>query len=116
MLKYIGWFKGIMWPGGQVMREIITRKESEKAKSRTEASLMLATLVPDVAGNVVGRANAQAASRRIFATLNNPRMKYGSLTLFFLLDAMSLMIISAHLMFSILDEVVEVLFTETLNH
>lgn len=36
---------------------------------------MLATLVPDLAGNVVGRVNAQAASRRLFATFNNSRLK-----------------------------------------
>ena len=74
MLKWIQLAKDTLWPGGR-RRVAIERSASEKSKSRTEASLMLATLIPDVAGNVVGRANAQAASRRVFATLNNPRLK-----------------------------------------
>ena len=56
-------------------RKKTPRTASEKAKTRREASLMLATLVPDLAGSVVGRLNAQAASRRMFATLNNQRLK-----------------------------------------
>jgi sorting nexin-25 len=75
VLKYIGLLRGSMWPQGQLNRNKVPRTTSEKAKTRREASLMLATLVPDLAGNVVGRVNAQAASRRIFATLNNPRLK-----------------------------------------
>lgn len=74
ILRYIKLLRDSMWPGG-VKREGKPRTKSEKTKSRTEASLMLATLVPDLAGSVVGRVNAQAASRRIFATLNNPRLK-----------------------------------------
>jgi sorting nexin-25 len=74
ILRYIALIKDTMWPGGR-RREPKPRTMSEKAKSRTEASLMLATLVPDLAGSVVGRINAQAASRRIFATFNNPRLK-----------------------------------------
>lgn len=76
LVRYIGLVRDMLWPGGQVRRNKQPRSASEKKKSRTEASLLLATLVPDVAGNVVGRANAQAASRRIFATFNNSRLKY----------------------------------------
>ena len=75
ILKYVGLLRDNMWPGGQINRNKVPRTDSEKAKTRREASLMLATLVPDLAGSVVGRLNAQAASRRIFATLNNPRLK-----------------------------------------
>lgn len=75
VLKYIGLLRDSMWPGGQMNRNKQPRTTSEKARTRREASLMLATLVPDLAGNVVGRLNAQAASRRIFATLNNSRLK-----------------------------------------
>ncbi|KAI9864912.1 MAG: Intermediate filament protein [Trichoglossum hirsutum] len=75
IVKYINLLKESMWPDGKVRREAKTRTATEKIKSRTEASLMLATLIPDIAASVVGRANAQAASRRIFATLNNPRLK-----------------------------------------
>ncbi|PYH32734.1 putative intermediate filament protein (Mdm1) [Aspergillus neoniger CBS 115656] len=90
LLRYITLIKDTMWPGG-VLRQTRVRSASERLKSRTEASLVLATLIPDLAGNVVGRANAQAAARRIFATLNNRRL-------------------NAHLLFTILDEVVLVLF------
>lgn len=75
IVKYIDLLRNTLWPDGQFNRNKQPRSTSEKAKTRREASLMLATLVPDLAGNVVGRLNAQAASRRIFATLNNSRLK-----------------------------------------
>lgn len=75
LLKYIGLAQDNLWPGGKLVRDKKPRGAAEKKKTRTEASLMLATLIPDLAGSVVGRANAQAASRRIFATFNNPRLK-----------------------------------------
>ncbi|KAI5467674.1 PXA domain-containing protein [Mariannaea sp. PMI_226] len=75
ILKYMGMVRDVMWPGGQLQRDRKPRTDVEKKKTRTEASLMLATLVPDLAGSVVGRVNAQAASRRIFATLNNSKLK-----------------------------------------
>lgn len=75
MLRYIGLVQDSMWPGGRLQQDRKPRTAAEKKKTRTEASLMLATLVPDLAGSVVGRANAQVASRRIFATLNNSRLK-----------------------------------------
>ncbi|KAI0011492.1 PXA domain-containing protein [Xylariaceae sp. FL0662B] len=93
ILKYIGILRESMWPGGQLNRNRQPRTASEKARTRREASLMLATLIPDLAGSVVGRLNAQAASRRIFATLNNPRL-------------------NSHLAFTILDELVDVLLNE----
>ncbi|KAF6832587.1 intermediate filament protein [Colletotrichum musicola] len=75
ILKYISLLRDSMWPGGQKNRDKPPRTMSEKKKTRTEASLMLATLIPDLAGSVVGRVNAQAASRRVFATFNNSRLK-----------------------------------------
>ncbi|KAI1880707.1 hypothetical protein JX265_000947 [Neoarthrinium moseri] len=75
ILKYIGLLRDSMWPGGQLKRNKVPRTASEKSRTRREAGLMLATLVPDLAGSVVGRLNAQAASRRIFATMNNERLK-----------------------------------------
>jgi sorting nexin-25 len=93
LLRYISLAKETMWPGG-VLRSPLVRTLSQKSKSRKEASLMLAALIPDLAGNVVGRANGQAAARRIFATLNNPRL-------------------NMHLVFTILDEIVLVLFGGT---
>lgn len=93
LVRYISLIKDTMWPAsaGGRLRERKQRSQSEKMKSRTEASVMLATLIPDLAGSVVGRANAQAAARRIFATLNNPQL-------------------NMHLAYTILDEIVLVLF------
>ena len=91
VLKYIDMLKDTMWPDGQMRKEAVVRTDAQKTHTRAEASVMLATLVPDLAGNVVGKANAQAASRRIFATVNNQRL-------------------NTHLAFTILDEVVDVLF------
>ncbi|KIW85562.1 hypothetical protein Z517_00954 [Fonsecaea pedrosoi CBS 271.37] len=91
LLKYIDMMKETMWPGGGKLRETKPRTGAEKKKSKSEAALMLATLIPDLAGNVVGRANAQAAARRITATMNNARL-------------------NQHLVFTILDEIVAVLF------
>lgn len=91
LIKYIDMIKETRWPGGGKMREANPRTAAEKKQSRTEAAAMLTTLVPDLAGNVVGRANAQAAARRITATMNNARL-------------------NQHLVFTILDEIVGVLF------
>ncbi|KAL6718007.1 tRNA (guanine-N(7)-)-methyltransferase (tRNA(m7G46)-methyltransferase) [Lecanora helva] len=91
VLKYVGLLKDTMWPNGEMRKAQIVRTDAEKKRSSIEASVMLATLIPDVAGNVVGKANAQAASRRIFATVNNRRL-------------------NAHLAFTILDEILDALF------
>ena len=88
--KYVDMVKEMMWPGGK-LREAKPRTVAERSKSRQEASVMLATLVPDLAASVVGRANAQAAARRIFAVMNNERL-------------------NIHLSFTILDEIISVLF------
>ncbi|EFQ98951.1 hypothetical protein MGYG_01964 [Nannizzia gypsea CBS 118893] len=89
LLHYIGLIKDTMWPDGK-LREAKVRTSSEKMKSRTEAGVMLATLIPEMAAGVVGRANAQAAARRIFSTLNNPRL-------------------NLHLVYTILDEILLIL-------
>jgi len=93
LIKYINLAKDAMWPNGVLKRDRKARTEKEKAMSRREGSVMLATLIPDLAGNIVGRANAQAASRKIFATANNGRL-------------------NTHLVFRLLDEVMSVLFPE----
>lgn len=90
VLKYIALAKESIWPDGN-LREKRVRSSAERLKSRNEASLVLATLVPDLAGNVVGRANAQAAARKVFAVLNNRRL-------------------NTHLLFCVLEDVVLVLF------
>ena len=91
VLKYINLLKDTMWPGGTLKRDWPPRTNEEKSRSKGEASVMLATLLPDLAGNVVGRANAKAAARRVFATVSNKRL-------------------NTHLAFTVLDEVVAVLF------
>lgn len=91
ILKNINMIKDMMWPGGGKMRASVVRTPAEKSRSKTEASLMLATLIPDLAGSVVGRANAQAAARRIAATVANQRL-------------------NAHVAFTLIDEVVSVIF------
>uniref|UniRef100_A0A093XHN9 Sorting nexin-12 n=1 Tax=Talaromyces marneffei PM1 TaxID=1077442 RepID=A0A093XHN9_TALMA len=93
LLRYMTLAKATMWPGG-VMRKPVVRTSSQKSKSKNEASFMMAALIPDLAGNVVGRANAQSASRKIYDILNNPHL-------------------NAHLVFTILDEIVLVLFGGT---
>ncbi|KAJ5923003.1 hypothetical protein N7516_010706 [Penicillium verrucosum] len=90
LVKYLALARDTLWPGG-VLRKAPPRSAADRLNSRAEATVVLATLIPDLAGNVVGRANAQAAARRIFATLNNPYL-------------------NTHLVFTILDEIVLVLF------
>jgi len=90
LLKYIALARDTMWPGG-VLRKVPPRSAADHLNSRAEATVVLATLIPDLAGNVVGRANAQAAARRIFATLNNQYL-------------------NTHLIFTIIDEIFLVLF------
>ncbi|KAI9844224.1 MAG: Intermediate filament protein [Sclerophora amabilis] len=94
VLKVLQLIRTTIWSddahGNPTRREWIARMPTEKLKTRTEASVVLATLVPDLAAGVVGRANAQAASRRIFATLNNPRL-------------------NTHLAFTLLDQIIDVL-------
>jgi sorting nexin-25 len=72
---YVETLKNIMWPDGKMRPPAVPRTEAEKARARKEAGLLLTTLMPDLAGSVVGKANAQAASRKIVAMLNNPRLK-----------------------------------------
>ena len=92
LLKYLDLLKDSMWPGGgPLRRHVVVRTDQQKAHSRREASVMLVTLIPDLAGSVVGRANAQAASRRVLATVNNPRL-------------------NSHFVFTVLDELVSILF------
>lgn len=75
LAKYIDMVQSIMWPEGNMRPASAPRTTQEKARTRKEAGLLLAALVPDIAGSVVGKANAQAASRKIVAMLNNPRLK-----------------------------------------
>ncbi|KAJ6150804.1 hypothetical protein N7470_007398 [Penicillium chermesinum] len=90
LMRHLTLLRTTMWPDGQ-LRKFSPRSDAERRKSRTEATVVLATLIPDLAANVVGRANAQAAARRIFATLNNKPL-------------------NTHLAFTLLDEIILVFF------
>ncbi|KAK4507476.1 hypothetical protein PRZ48_001211 [Zasmidium cellare] len=89
--------KNIMWPNGKMRPPSVPRTAQEKARTRKEAGLLLAALVPDLAGSVVGKANAQAASRKIVAMLNNPRL-------------------NTHLILTLIDEIMRVIFPEILEN
>ena len=91
ILKYVALVKESIWPGGLLQRERKQRTEAEKKASRREASVVLAALIPELTASFVGRSNAQAASRRLFATFNNSRL-------------------NTHLTFRLLDEAIAVLF------
>ena len=91
LLGYVASLKDIMWPNGSFQLQRRERTAAEKKKARTEASIVLATLLPELAGGVVGRANAQGAGRRIFAAVNNSRL-------------------NTHLAFQLLDEITAILF------
>jgi sorting nexin-25 len=72
--KYINMVVDAMWPGGVKKPEGVPRTQAEKARSRQEAGVVLASLIPEFVGSVVGRTNAQAAARRILAVVNNQRL------------------------------------------
>ncbi|TKA24958.1 hypothetical protein B0A50_06056 [Salinomyces thailandicus] len=93
LARYVEMLKTIMWPGGQQRPPSVTRTAVEKARTRKEAGLILEALVPDLAGSVVGKANAVAASRKIAAVLNNERL-------------------DAHLVFTIIDDLVKIVIPE----
>ncbi|KAK4560540.1 tRNA (guanine-N(7)-)-methyltransferase (tRNA(m7G46)-methyltransferase) [Recurvomyces mirabilis] len=93
---YIEMLENIMWPGGKQRPPSVLRTPAQKARSRKEAGLILGALVPDLAGSVVGKANAQAASRKIMALLNNQRL-------------------NAHIVFTLIDEIIKIVFPETIE-
>ncbi|KAF2003213.1 hypothetical protein P154DRAFT_429317 [Amniculicola lignicola CBS 123094] len=92
IVRYIDSLKDNMWPAGQ-LKQGVERTPAQRANSKKEAAVVLATLVPELAASVVGRANAQAASRRLAATVNNQRL-------------------NTHLAFTLFDEVVMILFPD----
>lgn len=91
MIRHLDTVTELLWPGGKFRTSPPVRTPAERAKSRREAGLVLAALLPDVAGGVVGRSNAVQAGRRIFATLNNERL-------------------NQHLLYTIMDEIVDEVF------
>ncbi|KAK3114548.1 tRNA (guanine-N(7)-)-methyltransferase (tRNA(m7G46)-methyltransferase) [Teratosphaeriaceae sp. CCFEE 6253] len=94
---FVGMLRGVLWPGGKARVPAVPRTEAQKARARQEAGVILGALVPDLAGSVVGRGNALAASRKVMAVVNNRRL-------------------NTHVVFTLLDEIVRIVFPETLNH
>ncbi|KAF2800870.1 hypothetical protein K505DRAFT_320118 [Melanomma pulvis-pyrius CBS 109.77] len=92
IVKYIDTLKDSMWPNGR-MKAKVERTAADRTKSRKEANVVLATLVPELASSVVGRGNAQMASRKLSATVNNQRL-------------------NTHLAFTLMDEMIQVLFPD----
>ncbi|KAF1915193.1 PXA domain-containing protein [Ampelomyces quisqualis] len=90
--KYIDTLKDSMWPNGR-LKQGMERTSQERGRSRKEAATVLNTLVPELASSVVGRQNAQIAARKLEGTLNNARL-------------------NTHLAFTLLDEMIHVLFPE----
>lgn len=77
IVKYVDALKDGMWPNGHLKQreEGGERTAADRVRSRREAGVVIATLVPEVAASVVGRGNAQSASRRLEAVMNNQRLK-----------------------------------------
>ena len=94
LLRYLTLVKNSMWPsGGPLVKDKPARTPVMKKKSRKEANVVLMALIPELAGSVVGRANAQAAARKLWAVQNNERLMQ-------------------HLAFRLLDEGIAVFFPE----
>ncbi|KAF1946091.1 hypothetical protein EJ02DRAFT_394804 [Clathrospora elynae] len=92
IVKYIDTLKDSMWPNGR-MQTGVERSSQDKERSRKAASEVLGTLVPELASSVVGRQNAQLAAKKVEGTVNNARL-------------------NTHLAFTLLDEMVQVLFPD----
>lgn len=121
IIRYLDMLKAALWPEETVatgqQQQQAGRSAKEKAKARNEAKIILATLVPDLAGSVVGRENARAAGRRLFAGLNNGRLK--CVPPFFYLDKVGWTDVcaggfSSSIVYTILDELVGIVFDERL--
>ena len=98
LLRYINLVKEALYPPSPdgspsqtLRREWPQRTPEQKTKSKREAGVLLATLIPDLAGSVVGKSNAQEAGRKMFAALNNERLL-------------------GHIVFEILDKVIDSMF------
>ncbi|KAF8665266.1 hypothetical protein AX16_000287 [Volvariella volvacea WC 439] len=94
--RVLGWlktFRDSLWPGGKLKPSTPPRTAEEKLRTKEDANRKLSSLVPDLAANMIGRSNARRGARRMFAVLQNRRL-------------------NQHIMYTIVDEVVNVLFPE----
>ncbi|GAA6009459.1 hypothetical protein JCM11491_003565 [Sporobolomyces phaffii] len=93
LVTYIASLKAGLWPDGQLKPKTPPRTTDEKLATKESANRKLSALMPDVAANLIGRHNARQGARTLFAILQNKRLL-------------------KHLIFSIVDEVVAVVFPE----
>ncbi|BGP46842.1 tRNA (guanine-N(7)-)-methyltransferase (tRNA(m7G46)-methyltransferase) [Rhodotorula kratochvilovae] len=93
LVGYISTLQNAMWPNGELKPKEPPRTPAQKAATKESAARKLATLMPDVAANLIGRHNAKQGARRLFAVLQNRRL-------------------NKHIIYSVVDEVVAVLFPE----
>ncbi|CAO2650504.1 Nn.00g017960.m01.CDS01 [Neocucurbitaria sp. VM-36] len=93
IVKYIDTLKDATWPNGRMKVGGPERTAQDKEKSRKAASEVLGTLVPELASSVVGRQNATLAAKKVEGCVNNARL-------------------NTHLAFTLLDEMIMVLFPD----
>lgn len=86
--SYVTAFKASLWPNGVLKEPTPPRTAAEKDALRENANAKLATLIPELAANLVGRENARKGTRRVFTALQNKRL-------------------NKHLIYGLLDVVVE---------
>ncbi|KAJ1600318.1 hypothetical protein NDA14_006081 [Ustilago hordei] len=72
--SYLTAFKASLWPNGVLKEPTPPRTAAEKDALRENANAKLATLIPELAANFVGRENARKGTRRVFAALQNKRL------------------------------------------
>ncbi|GJN87525.1 hypothetical protein Rhopal_000476-T1 [Rhodotorula paludigena] len=82
-----------LWPNGELRPKSAPRTAAEKAATKESAARKLLALMPEAAANLIGRHNAKQGARCLFAVLQNRRL-------------------NKHLMYSVLDEILAVLFPE----
>lgn len=95
--NYIDTLRSSMWPAGRMKEKTEARSDREKEASRVQAAGVLERLLPEVAGSVVGRANAGLAAKRLEGIVNNGRL-------------------NTHLAFTLLDELVGILFPDVFGN
>ncbi|GAA5943653.1 hypothetical protein JCM3775_001324, partial [Rhodotorula graminis] len=93
LVGYISTLQNAMWSGGELKPKEPPRSAAQRAETKESARRKLSTLMPDVAANLIGRQNAKQGARTLFAVLQNRRL-------------------NKHLIYSVVDEVVAVLFPE----
>ena len=89
--RHLDMVREVMWPDGVLRPAPEVRTAREKERSKKEAGEVLTAMLEEAAGGVVGRSTAKEAGKRINRMLCNERL-------------------NAHLVFSLLDEIVETVF------